>query len=318
MGYGKNIKNRREELGLSQDELAKACGYKSRASISKIESESTDLTQSKLAILAKALKTTPGALCTPDEIVKPTKLDLSGMTKAISHALDEAFDEAIDKSLDEYLDENGRDLMRVVFSKNLSKLMAEDDVSNTTLAKAIGVSNGAVGKWLSGGVLPRPNIQFKIADYFGIDRWDLFVDDEGGDDPGMEVFSYPVVGTIAAGVPILAEQNIDSYIELNIDINADFALRIKGDSMIDANIYDGDIVFIREQPIVENGEIAAVMVIDQDTSDSVATLKRVYRTDDGMMLVAENKNYPPIIVNKDTCDDAKIIGKAVKCITDVR
>ena len=129
---------------------------------------------------------------------------------------------------------------------------------------------------------------------------------------------YPVVGTIAAGSPILAEQNIDDYIELNLSIRADFVLKVKGDSMIDANIYDGDYVFIRQQPTVENGEIAAVMIIDPVTSDGVATLKRVYKTDDGMMLVAENKNYSPIIVNKDTCDDAKVLGKAVKCITDVR
>lgn len=118
----------------------------------------------------------------------------------------------------------------------------------------------------------------------------------------------------------MAEQNIEDYIELNLDIKADFALKIQGDSMVDANIYDGDIVFIRQQPTVENGEIAAVQIIDSVTSDGLATLKRVYKTSDGLMLISENKAkaYPPIIVNAQTCDGTKILGKAVKCITDVR
>lgn len=130
----------------------------------------------------------------------------------------------------------------------------------------------------------------------------------------------PLLGSIAAGAPILADEHIEEYIAISLDIKADFALRIKGDSMIDANIYDGDIVFIREQPTVENGEIAAVRIIDSDTSDAVATLKRVYKTPGGLMLLSENKAkaYPPIVVNKDTCDGAKIIGKAIQYITNIR
>ena len=87
--------------------------------------------------------------------------------------------------------------------------------------------------------------------------------------------------------------------------------------MIDANIHDGDIVFIHQQPTVENGEIAAVMLIDPDTSDGVATLKRVYKTADGMQLVPENKNYAPIIVNSSNGEGAKILGKATYYITRV-
>lgn len=128
----------------------------------------------------------------------------------------------------------------------------------------------------------------------------------------------PLLGAIAAGAPILAEEHIEEYIALSVDVKADFALKVRGDSMIGANIYDGDIVFIRQQPDVENGEIAAAMIIDPDTSDARATLKRVYKTPDGMMLVSENKNYPPIIVNSDNCDGAKILGKATYYITQAR
>ena len=130
----------------------------------------------------------------------------------------------------------------------------------------------------------------------------------------------PRYGKIAAGTPIEALCGNDSIcVPANMVGNGEhYALTVAGDSMINAGILDGDTVIIRRCNTVENGEIAAVMLIDPDTSDGIATLKRVYKTEDGMMLVAENKAYPPIIVNKETCDGAKILGKAVKCITDVR
>lgn len=128
----------------------------------------------------------------------------------------------------------------------------------------------------------------------------------------------PLLGNIAAGAPILAEDHIEEYIAISVDVKADFALRVQGDSMIDANIHDGDIVFIHQQPTVENGEIAAVMLIDPDTSDGCATLKRVYKTPDGMQLVPENRNYAPIIVNRENGEGAKILGKATYYITEAR
>lgn len=128
----------------------------------------------------------------------------------------------------------------------------------------------------------------------------------------------PLLGTIAAGAPILAEEHIEEYIALSVDVKADFALRVRGDSMIEANIFDGDIVFIHQQPTVENGEIAAVMLIDPVTSDAVATLKRVYQTPNGMQLVPENRNYAPIIVNEDNYEGAKILGKATYYLTEAR
>ena len=224
--------------------------------------------------------------------------------------------------------------LRYRFSNNLRFLMQNEHINNATLANKICVSESAVGKWLSGNVLPRSNMQLKIADFFAIKRSELFanptdkIKNENSyrktqvlpESLPKKSYSYPLVGTVAAGSPILAEEHIENRIELNIEIKADFALKIKGDSMIDANIYDGDIVFIRQQAVVENGEIAAVMIIDPDTSDARATLKRVYKTSDGLTLLSENraKAYPPIFVNSHTCDNAKILGKAVKCITDIR
>ena len=102
---------------------------------------------------------------------------------------------------------------------------------------------------------------------------------------------FPLLGEIACGEPILASEDHETYIEASADIKADFCLRAKGDSMIGARILDGDIVFIREQPTVNNGEIAAVII------DNEATLKRVYYYPDKNKLVLnpENNRYEPLV-----------------------
>ena len=81
----------------------------------------------------------------------------------------------------------------------------------------------------------------------------------------------PLLGTIACGEPILAEENIEEYIDVDEEVKADFVLRCKGQSMIEARIFDGDLVYIHQQADVENGEIAAVLI------DNEATLKKVYK-----------------------------------------
>lgn len=121
----------------------------------------------------------------------------------------------------------------------------------------------------------------------------------------------PLVGTIACGKPILATENIEDEIDSPEDVKADFALRCKGDSMINARINDGDIVFIRQQETVENGEIAAVLLDDE------ATLKRVYLADGMVTLSAENSKYPPLIFRSDDGVDVRILGKAVAFLSVV-
>lgn len=344
---GKNIKKRREELGMTQAELAKACGYQSKSSISKIEKGETDLNQTKLAEIAKALQTTPGALFNFEDereqkiaykdktIYFDSKLIHEVIEKAFAAAIKDEFDnwndlatEIVEKTMldaaEDHLDDEQKYKLR--FSHNLNVLMEQDHINNATLAKMVGVSESAVGKWLSASVMPRPNIQLKIADFFGVERDMLFekpsnfnkINATLSDNPHTRTQQIPLLGTIAAGAPILAEEHIEEYIALSVDVKADFALRVRGDSMIDANIFDGDIVFIHQQPTVENGEIAAVMLIDPVTSDAVATLKRVYQTPNGMQLVPENRNYAPIIVNEDNYEGAKILGKATYYITEAR
>lgn len=114
-----------------------------------------------------------------------------------------------------------------------------------------------------------------------------------------------ILGEIACGQPIFCNQDFESYIEEGTGVHADFAVRAKGDSMINARIHDGDIVFIRSQPTVENGEIAAVCIGNE------ATLKRVYVSKDTVTLVAENPAYAPIVYKLDESTNIFIMGKAV-------
>lgn len=126
----------------------------------------------------------------------------------------------------------------------------------------------------------------------------------------------PLLGTIACGEPILATENIESYVDMDSDVHADFALRCQGDSMVNARIMDGDIVFIRKQDKVENGEIAAVLM--DDCSESQATLKRVYISDDKIRLCAENPNYQDMIFFEEDMNKVRIIGKAIAFLSAVK
>lgn len=127
----------------------------------------------------------------------------------------------------------------------------------------------------------------------------------------IQTKKVPLLGTIAAGVPIYADENFDGYRECTEDIDADFCLKIQGDSMIGARINDGDIVFIKKQPDVDNGEIAAVLIEDE------ATLKRVYKEKDSLILQAENPKYAPIVYTAESYVECRIMGKAVAFQSDI-
>ena len=118
---------------------------------------------------------------------------------------------------------------------------------------------------------------------------------------------FPLLGEIACGKPIFADEDKESFVMADMDIRADFCLRAKGDSMINARIQNGDIVFIKEMPMVENGEIAAVIIDDE------ATLKRIYYYPDKnkLMLLAENPAFEPLVYIGEELNYIRILGKAV-------
>lgn len=122
----------------------------------------------------------------------------------------------------------------------------------------------------------------------------------------------PLLGAIACGAPILAQEHIEDYVDMPAHIHADFALTCKGDSMINARIFDGDVVYIRQQDTVENGEIAAVLI------DGEATLKRVRLFDDHISLEPENPQYRPLVFWGEEMNAIRILGKAVAFTSTVR
>lgn len=124
----------------------------------------------------------------------------------------------------------------------------------------------------------------------------------------------PVLGGIACGVPRYASEDRESYTLAGTDIHADFCLIAHGDSMTGARINDGDIVFIRKQDIVENGEIAAVVIGDE------ATLKRFfyYREKELLILRAENPKYPDLIYTGAELEAVHVLGLAIAFQSDVQ
>ena len=130
--------------------------------------------------------------------------------------------------------------------------------------------------------------------------------------PLPEMEKIPLLGAIACGAPILAEEHIEEYVDVPKHVRADFALTCKGDSMINARIFDGDIVYIRQQDMVDNGDIAAVLI------DGEATLKRFRLLPDRIILEPENPLYDPLVYRGEEMNDVRILGKAVAFTSAIR
>lgn len=169
------------------------------------------------------------------------------------------------------------------------------------VGKIVGVTKSTVMKWESGYIenMRRDKIALLAKALRVSPLWIMGWDDE---DIKAEVNSIPIIGTIAAGTPLLAEQNIEDYFRIDNSIKADFALRVKGDSMVGAGIFPGDIVFIKQQNTLENGEIGAILI------ENEATLKKFYKEKNTIVLQPENDMYKPIIL---TNGYVKILGKLV-------
>lgn len=126
-----------------------------------------------------------------------------------------------------------------------------------------------------------------------------------GFEPMPKMKKIPLIGSIACGEPITAEQNIEKMVDVPENIRCDFSLTCHGDSMVDAGIHDKDVVYIRIQPEVENGEIAAVRI------DGEATLKRVYYNPGTLTLMPANPAYAPMVYTGSQLEEVHIEGKAV-------
>lgn len=141
---------------------------------------------------------------------------------------------------------------------------------------------------------------------------DYFFDDESPALPTMPADivpirrrTVPLLGEIAAGQPIYADEEHDTCVAVDDDIRCDFALRVRGDSMIDAGIYDGDVVLVRQQDDVDDGQIAVVLIDDE------ATLKYLYHQPGGVQLVPANRRYSPWSYTGEAASQVRILGLAV-------
>ncbi|MGI6558594.1 MAG: transcriptional repressor LexA [Limnochordia bacterium] len=168
----------------------------------------------------------------------------------------------------------------------------------------VGVSKSTVAKWETGYIenMRRDKIALLAQALRVSPLWILGMEDTKS---SFRVKKVPLLGEIAAGEPVLAHDDCKTYVEVNGTLQVDFCLRVTGDSMVDARIHDGDLVFVRQQPIVENGEIAVVLI------DNEATLKRFYKNDGGVILKPENSNYQPRFYTEKDFRDIRVLGKAV-------
>lgn len=212
------------------------------------------------------------------------------------------------------------------FKDRLNEALILRNMKPAELAKISEINEGAISQYRKGAYKAnQPNLE-KLAKALNVSiPWLM-----GGDVPltdyikntnidfskfeniySLEVKQVPMLGKIACGKPIMSDEIFSGYVQCGAQIHADFCLRAEGDSMIGARIYDGDIVFIRQQPEVENGEIAAVAI------DDSVTLKRVYVSEDYIELIAENPKFKPMRIRKEDAENVKILGKAIAFQGDV-
>lgn len=187
---------------------------------------------------------------------------------------------------------------------NLKALREERGKSQQELADFLNVKQGTISSWETGRTAIDSTLLTKIGIFLSVS-----VDQILGTVPKnvypITTRKFPLLGEIAAGEPIIMNEEFEAYLDVGSDVRADFCIRVRGDSMIGAGINDGSIVFIRQQSDVVNGQIAAVAIGDE------ATLKRVYKTNNTIILNAENPAYPPIIIEKGNADNIRILGLAI-------
>lgn len=202
-----------------------------------------------------------------------------------------------------------------LFAERITKAMEDADVDALELSRVTGIPRSNFYHYKEGRFLPKYERIRMLARVLKVSpEWLV----GNSDDPTPrndvstitnveqpEFVQIPLVGQIACGQPILAEENIEDYVPAPVDLKECFALRCKGDSMINARIIDGDIVYIKPQMEVENGEIAAIRI------DNEATLKRFYKVGNMIILRPENPLYQDQIYTEQQFLDVQIIGKAV-------
>lgn len=202
------------------------------------------------------------------------------------------------------------------FKERLEEALSLRNISPAELSKLTGIGEGAISQYRKGAYKASQRNLEKIATALRVPiPWLMGISDDLTDyqivstipvgfEPLPQTKNVPLVGMIACGEPILAEENLDGFVNAPINKSVDFALTCRGDSMVGAGIYDGDIAYIRQQSEVENGQIAAVRIGDE------ATLKRVYYypEEEKIILQAANDRYAPLAYTGEELNNISIEG----------
>lgn len=190
------------------------------------------------------------------------------------------------------------------FAKRLKELRASRGLTQDDLARELNLVKSSISMYENGKRKPSFEVLEAIADYFNVNMDTLY--------SSAPVFvsslkRVPMLGYAAAGQPL---ENLDGqdtyYVETDSRYAVDFCITVRGDSMINAGINDGDIVFVKSQPEVPNGKIACVEIDNERVC-----IKRFYKTDTGVMLVSENPKYAPLQFSESSCTDFRVLGLAV-------
>lgn len=213
----------------------------------------------------------------------------------------------------------------MTFGEKLKQIRNEKGMSQQDFADLLHTSKQVISRYELGQTTPKIGVAANMCQILGVNLDNMINDKKGIYDapseelpiaeniiPMPKMKKVPLLGTIACGEPILAEENIESYVNMPEGVHGTFALKCKGDSMINARIFNGDIVYIRQQPNVENGEIAAVLI------DNEATLKKVYQYPNRLELRAENPTFAPLEYEGEAMNNIRILGKAVYFVSKIR
>lgn len=220
----------------------------------------------------------------------------------------------------------GEIVLKYITSERLKEALLMRDMKQIELATKTGLGKSAISQYLSGKVNPKQDKIHILAKALSVDElWLMGISDSPAINSHskldffkinnifqIETKKIPLLGDIACGIPKLADENFECYVEVGSNVKADFCVRATGDSMINARILDGDIVFIHKQSDVEDGDIAAVLIDDE------CTLKRVFKMPGRIQLRAENPKYDPINLKENDCSNIVILGKAIAFQSDVK
>lgn len=201
----------------------------------------------------------------------------------------------------------------MAFSRNLIRLIEQSGIKQIDIVRALDVSKSTVSTWCTGLNIPRMNKVQALADLFDVNLSDLLEDKSNLNRESHQLMPVriPILGRVRASIPISAIEDFIDYEEITGELAASgsfFALKIRGDSM-EPKISDGDVVIVKQQPDATTGDIAVVLINNED-----ATIKRIKKRPEGLMLIPSNNAYEPMFYTNEEVAKLPVIvlGKVIE------